>query len=348
MKYTCLLFFFFSIIFYRNTLAQWENVPLGDSATVPIIGYLYPPCTCTATQITYKSHTNSDFTPIIQGLFTGQVYIGFLFAPQKLGVQHDTFDFSVHWFSRAGPDQDKDYIGQFTPHGNGISDSIAFVRDWNHGGIQFQWKSDSNRYFFISSPTILELINNIDDSTDFTIELITDTLAHIHSQVVVGTDSSVLPYTFKCQPKTRRQYVRLTFSSDAIGFTRDTCFIDTHLKVSWKNSSIQDSLIVYKCANFKAAPVKSVRTQSQEDFQITSFINNPFVHLRFDFNQPKTSHLQLFDAIGRQQYLPISQIQIPSGTSSQKLEVGNLSSGCYILRMKMKDQVISKSFVITR
>ena len=98
----------------------------------------------------------------------------------------------------------------------------------------------------------------------------------------------------------------------------------------------------------KTKSVHLPQTKNENSIRIITSVGNPFIDFISNLSQPQNTSLELYDALGRQLTLPISQLQIPSGTSSQKLEVGNLSSGCYILRMKIKDQVISKSFIITR
>ncbi len=85
-----------------------------------------------------------------------------------------------------------------------------------------------------------------------------------------------------------------------------------------------------------------------ENFQIWSISGNQNVSISSNFSLPENPAIELYDALGRQLPLPISQLQIPSGPNTEKLDVGNIASGWYILRMKTKDQVISKSFIVTR
>ena len=95
--------------------------------------------------------------------------------------------------------------------------------------------------------------------------------------------------------------------------------------------------------------VKSVQVQVLSDvFRISTLVSNQIIQIILNFPVSQSASLQLFDALGRPQPLPVSQLQIPEGENSQKIDIGNIPSGWYMLRMKMKDEVINRSFIVVR
>src|SRR5205807_3363943 len=233
--------------------------------------------------------------------------------------------------------------------GTGISDSVLYAKILDKNDhIRFAWNPDSNRYDFFESifSIPLELVNNVEDSTKFDFIFEIDTSAHFHSKLIVGRDSSELPYTLKCRSRTRRISCVLSFFSEAEGFVQGAQF-NAKLKILIHNTSTNYSLIRDYILSFGAMPVKSVRPSSQ-DLQIVSLAGDHFITVSSNFLESQFARLQFFDALGIQRKLPNSEIEIPAGENSQKIETGNLPSGWYMLQIKMKDRIFNKNFIVLR
>ena len=135
------------------------------------------------------------------------------------------------------------------------------------------------------------------------------------------------------------------FVPTKIGLQRDTFSITItwaeHGNVTWDYGP-------YIISGSGVAKNSNVSFASNESFGITSLVNNQFINCFDNFSDPQFVHLKLFDALGRPQPLSISEMEIPAGENSQKLDIGNLPNGWYMLRIKTKDQVFNKSFLLIR
>ena len=342
-----------AIFLLRAERAFPQNVYVMVGDTLAYTQLLIPdPLNCGIENISYTHHEGADFF-LKSDLPFPWAYAAF--APRKIGEQRDTFYITYSWTFRSqcyGPPTSP--VGPFIADATGLSDSVILIRPTINGHADFHtwygWNADSNKYINNSEsywkPTF-ELINNVEDSTTFEFKFLMDLSAHFTPLVVIADSQGAL---YHCEPKVRRRNGYIIPMANPEGFPTDTAFVG-YLQVLTHNSSSRDTLYIKYQLNFTAKQIKSVApaiNKISEQVRIFSLANDNTINIHINFPQLQNATLELYDALGRQLPLQISQLQIPSGTSSQKLDVGNLSSGCYILRMKMKDQVISKSFVITR
>ena len=357
----CICFFF--LLENKRAFSQMDSVYVGDTVISRSIDGPQPPQTCVFGSMSFTHHIGSDFYVLSDYVYGHPITWGpfgnIMFAPQKIGLQRDTFFVAVGWaFNRSTDCGPEWHGGPFLSEGLGISDSIILFRSLNpYNLVAYSWNLDSNKYFGlyappnnIGLPQPIELVNNVETSTQFEFSLTVDPSAPVHPIISIEGDSSSFPKSYLLGPKLRRRRGFIYFFTDSKGFKMDTSFI-AMVRVILHNPTFTDTTTVKYKLRFTAKPlvsVSSMQGKKIESILIISNIGSHYLNITSNFSQPENTSLELYDALGRQLPLPISQLQIPSGTSSQKLEVGNLSSGCYILRMKMKDQVISKSFVITR
>jgi hypothetical protein len=286
-----------------------------------------------------------------------------LFAPKRIGIQYDTFSVSADYYYPSCGNGSME-IGPFNIYAEGISDSVIFLRRfWIHApypemedyfshttDVYYGWNKDSNRYL---SPRWLpiEVANNVEDSTRFDFTFSIDSIAHLYPIVVFPGDSMSLPNSIKLGPKIPRKCGMVYLYSDGKGFPRDTIF-KAKLQAVLSNNSTLDSMQINYNLYFYAKPTAAVDVSPWNKFevmQIYSIVGTQEISISSSFfRQSQSASLQLFDALGRPQPLSISELQIPAGESSQKIDVGNIPSGWYMLRVKMKDWVINKSFMMVR
>lgn len=349
------------ISFYGNekALSQVVNVLIGDTVIIENIGVYPPKQTCNAwiSGNSHKSGTDFFIPPhsdlIIPAPLSGTV----MFAPQKIGIQIDTFYFYASWTvpSECGVSSQ---AGPFPVTANCISDSTILFRSLNETNlVYYYWDQDSNKYLAgFTPPTFLglnmpiELVNNIEAFTTFDLRIFFDSTAPIHPMIVIGADSLALPFSYNMKPLTRRLRGFIYFFTDSKGFDNYTEF-PVKLEAIMHNSTSQDTSIVNYIIQFESKPQVSVHSfedRSKENILFSLIVESQHISITSKFPQPENATIELYDALGRQLPLPFTQLQIPSGTNTEKLDIGNLSSGWYILRMKMKGQSISKSFVIVR
>ena len=277
-----------------------------------------------------------------------------VFAPKKIGVQSDTFNLTADWIYRiCGIGSTR--MGPYYVTARGVSDSVILFRAAANPGavvtyfIVFNWNKDSNRYI-PDGPLPFEIVNNVEDETTFDISARIDSAAHIRPIIVLGGDSTKLSYSYKAGSQIRSKRGLVYLFSDAQGFVKDT-ILPAKLIAYMVNTTTLDTAQVNYQLLFKAKPIeRSDFHQSINifDLQILFSVHEKEISISTNSTQGENAILELYDALGRIQPLPNSQLFIPSGTGTQKLDVGNLPSGCYILRLKTKDQVFSKSFVYIR
>jgi hypothetical protein len=140
----------------------------------------------------------------------------------------------------------------------------------------------------------------------------------------------------------------LMFAPQKIGLQCDTFYVTE--KGAWNRTypcgpDTHDTFMI--CAEGISGSQNLVYNNEDANSISVIAINHEII-LKTEFNQSQHIEFSAFDALGRPQPLPISELQIPAGTNSQKIEVGNIPIGWYMLRMKTNDQVISKSFIMLR
>lgn len=358
-----ILFFLLICLLSVNTSAIGQyTVPIGDSVGVGGIFYYGNPQECNQCEIWNIdcSHREKDFFLEVPTLYPGgwptQSGGTIIFAPTKIGMQYDTFNIVVDFVNNSGRGTEfTEKAGPVFVSAIGISDSIILFRSLSSENIiDYFWYPDSGKYLSENPPygkiQPIELVNNVDSTTTFDFKIQIDSSAHIYPYIVFGSDSTALPCSFTLKPKVRRKRGLIYFFTESKGFDTAIIFNAKILGIAHNPTSNDTMLVNYRIrysAKTKVS-VNSSQLQGLENISIASMLNNQGIIIISVFPQPEYTVLELYDALGRQLPLPNSQLQIPAGASSQKLEVGNLSSGCYILRMKLKNQVISKSFVITR
>jgi len=339
---------------YSPSKGQMREVLVGDT---DVIGSIGTNDHCRVSDFTYSQSNKYFFlTPypdyigitLYWGL-NGDVY----FTPKSIGVQTDTLELSGDNYP---PDCQKDGPTQAGPYiisARGVSDSVSLFRTRDTNRVVYYWLADSNKYIGedfnnVGLKKTFGLFNNIEDSTLFTISLIGDVLAEISPTVTLESQSSSLSHSFTLGPKTRWLYGTINLNTISKGFSKDTTFI-CQLKVVMKNSKSIDSFLVQYYLEYLPKPITSVMNiVSSTSFWISSVIRDASIVLNSNIFNSEMVQLKLFDALGRPQSLPVSELQIPAGENSQKIDIGNIPSGWYMLRMKTKDQVFNKSFMMVR
>ncbi len=320
------------------------SVPVGDTIQAGKIFVQRPSDCLNFINWGYTHNPKKDFTPFLSG---NVVY--FYFTPKKTGEQIDTVLLYYNWAGRC-PNTPLTTGDSVIVTANATSDSISFLRfkgsyDPGYYTWNYNWSSDSNRYIADSGPVELEIINNVEDTSLFEFSLDVDSIWLLHSWMVIDNDSAQLPYTFKCPQKVRRVNASLYFFSDSKGYNTYEYFQATQKSVI-RNSTTNDTVQLKHFFNFYPVPASSVSTSDpSEDIQIISF---PTLSINTNMPATQTAHLQLFDILGTAHELPNSEIEIPTGEYSQKIETGNLSPGWYMLRVKLKNRIINKNFIFLR
>ena len=322
------------------------SVPVGDTIQSGEIIVKRPSDCLNFISWDYIHKPKEDFLPVLSGNI-----VRFYFTPKKIGEQIDTMVLYYNWAGRC-PNTPLTTGDSVILTATATSDSISFVRyrgyiDPNTNSWDYRWNSDSNRYVESQGPPgpVIEIINNVEDTSTFEFSVDVDSTWLLHSWMVIGNDSVQLPYTFKCPPKVRRVYASLYFFSDSKGFNENKWF-PAMLKSVIRNSTINDTLTRENYLNFYAVPANSVATiQTTEDIQIISF---PNLSLKTNTHSSQAARLQVLDILGAVHELPNAEIEIPFGEHSQKIETGNLPSGWYIMRVILKDRTINKNFILLR
>lgn len=341
------------LLLFSSANAQIPEVLIGDTDLVAKIGTNDH---CRVFNFSY-SHSNKNFhvNPYKDDIgFT--LYWGLncdvLFSPMTIGTQIDTFFLSGDGYF---PDCNRSYhesAGPYIINVKGVSDSVTLFRTIDTNRIIFYWLVDSNKYIpenflNVGLQKSFGFFNNVEDSSSFTMSLVSDTNAEIYPEVMIGSKNNSLPQSYNLAPQTRWVHGLINFNTASNGFFKDTTFI-VYLKVVIQNHTIRDSFLFKYYIEYLPKPFAEVgksMSPKEPQVQISTFIND-LLNIYSLFLQPENASLELYDALGRQQSLPISEIEIPAGEYTQKLEVGNLSAGWYILRMILKDRVISKSFLV--
>jgi hypothetical protein len=342
------------VLLYSPSIGQIKEVLVGDT---DVIGSIGTNDHCRVSDFSY-SHPNQNFylTPYSDYIGT-TLYWGLngdvSFAPKSIGVQTDSFSLSGNNYFPDCQRGGYAYAGPYIVVAKGVSDSVALFRTRDTNRVKYYWLSDSTKYIAedfnqVGLQKIFGLFNNIDDSTIFTISMTGDLAAEISPTISIESKSFSLPESLKLEPKTRWVHGSIYLNTISKGFSNDTTFI-CWLKVVMRNTSTIDSFLVQYYLEYLPRPTTSVMSKvSSINFWLPSIIRDASILLNSDISNSERVQFQIFDALGRPQPLPISDIEIPAGTNSQKIDVGNISSGWYMLRMKMKDQVINKSFMMLR
>jgi hypothetical protein len=218
--------------------------------------------------------------------------------------------------------------------------------------ISFTFDTISKKYIQASLTRIPEMFNNgrvmIFNNKEDSIILLDWKISYdsSHSLSFIVKKDSLEVQSIEVSPLQHSNDLFLDFRSSLAPLSNARAFpgaIECHAHFAAKDSLCIIPLTFY----FYDGPKSEVKESIPGNFIISTLVNH-VIRISSNVSQTQSVSLQLFDALGRPQPLPISELQIPAGSNSQKIEVGNIPIGWYMLRMKTNDQVISKSFIMLR
>ena len=141
------------------------------------------------------------------------------------------------------------------------------------------------------------------------------------------------------------------FAPTTVGFQRDT-FIYTAYWDSHFSDTNQCHPITYSQLYILASGIPAKNSVGQTllpgESQVTCLVSDN--HISFKTNFPHEVHvgLKVYDNLGLSHFLENPEMEIPAGESSQRIELGNLPNGWYMLRIKMENKIITKNFILLR
>lgn len=317
--------------------------PPVDSGIAVMVGdtvdgkndFIYGPCQIDDSKdhilINYHDHTNFRF---IHYSYAPGVQV--LFTPQKKGLFRDTVTISISYqsnvFSCAGITWNSGPL-PFVYHA--ISDSvIRMIPRFSYTHMRYD---SLTRRYRSTEQSSFELMNNVEDSTLFSCQLLPNT-NQLSKSVHVEFDSSK-DSTTKLTPRVRRITANCNFTTDTMPpFLHDT-LVKYKLNCIMKNSTT-DSLFQWSGSTLYFDSVvhftSSVPNQSEEVIQPKIIISSSRIIMEFELSNPSPIALSISDITGKTIAHLIDGAFYQPGQHHLEY-TPPFSSGQYFLTYKTKD-----------